>query len=72
MPCPAKVSSGTRFSSQALPPHMSKFANIFIFEFMTTLISSGSPKLVSLTTAGFTLKLQQLESSNESFNWIVN
>lgn len=51
---------------------MSKFANIFIFEFMTTLISSGSPKLVSLMTAGFTLKLQQLESSNESFNWIVN
>lgn len=71
-PHPAKAWSVTRFSPQALPPHMSIVTNIFISEFMTILISLESLKLVSLTTAGFTLKLQQLESSNESFNWIVN
>lgn len=72
MPRPAKVWSMTHVSSQALPPRMSIFTNIFIFEFMTILISLESLKFVSLTTAGFTLKLHQLESSNESFNWIVN
>lgn len=46
------------FLLQALCLHIFIFTNVFIFEFMKKLISLESLKFGSLTTAGFTLKLQ--------------